>query len=801
MSGIQAFSHDLRYALRGLRRSPGYAVVTIATLAVGIGATTAVFTAVDGLLLRPLGVERPGQLVVLQSAPTAGALAYASGSFPYAFYEQLRETDTGFSDVLPQLSAPVALAWPDSARRARVAFVTPNFFRALGVVPALGRTFDAYAEDTAAVVSHRLWQSQFGGDSQIVGMGITVGGRPFVVAGIAPPGFTGTEVGREVDAWVPIDTFEEVFHQPSGKPAVGVMGRLAPGVNREQAAARTTVAFQQWRASDPDSRGDSPLGAVTLLPGGQGFRSTLREQLRSTVWLLLAACACLWLIATVNASGLSLARFSARSREVGIRLALGAGWTGLARQMLAESLLLATLGGALGLLLAGQLTQNLPGLMSTWAGVDLRTNLTVLGTAMLMSFLAAVLITVVQILAAHRRSVLSFLTGHISVGMRGRMGSARRVVITQVALAVPLVAGAMLFAQTLQNLLSVDAGFGNEKLLQVEVEPLSVGYSQEQAEAYYAELLDRLRRVPGIVDAAVDNAGALSGFAATTQVRTPEGDQSVSAVLVGDRYFEAMSIPAVAGRPFRAADHEDGVLVAVLNESLARNLFGSSTRAVGRTVSLLPAHERTIVGVVEDTIYLELRTQSTPLVYFPRAHRARHLLVHVRTRGDPAAMIPTIHAVARDVDSQVPLLSVQTFAGLKGLRARRERLMMLSLGAVGWVALVLSALGLYGLVSYAVVARTRDIGIRAALGGRRRHIISPFLKDTVSIVATGGVLGVVGAVVASRLIESQLYGTEATSPITPLGAIGLLVAVSAIALFGPLRRALSVDPSVALRSE
>ena len=335
----------------------------------------------------------------------------------------------------------------------------------------------------------------------------------------------------------------------------------------------------------------------------------------------------------------------------------------------------------------------------------------------------------------------------------------------------------------------------------MEVEPLSVGYSQEQAQAYYAEFLSQLRRVPGIVEATLDTGGALSGYAGLAQVVTPEGTQRVSAVLVGERYFDTLRIPFVSGRRFRVEDHAEGALVAVVNRTLATNLFGSAARAPGQTLSQDPGGDRTVVGVVENTTYLDLREPAAPIVYVPGAERARQALVHIGTLGDPASMIPTVHAVGRDVDPQVPLLSVQTFTQRKGLGARRERLLTVALSTVGWTALALSALGLYGLVAYTVVTRTRDIGIRAALGARRRHILLPFLKDTVRLVLTGSALGIGVALASSRFVENQLYGMDALNPTAHGGAIVLLGVVSLLAVFLPLRRALRVNPSVALRAD
>ncbi len=437
--------------LDNLRRD----LVFAARMTVGIGVTVAVFTAVNALLLQPLPVRNPGQLVTLQ--PPEGA-----GAFPYPFYEFLRDADAGLSDVVAQMSTPVALTWPGGVTRATAEFVSPNIFEALGVAPVIGQTFAGHPDDSAVLVSYRLWRDELGGRHDVVGMLIRLGGRPFVVAGVAPPEFRGMRVGMAIDTWIPIDRFEDVYHQRAGYRTVVIMARLTSGVSAREAAARATVAYRRWKEEDPEQRADDPHGAITVGPGEQGLRSFLRERLRESVWLLLGACACLWLIAIVNTAGLSLSRSTARGREIGVRLALGADRTTVARHLLAESLWLTGIAGILGVLLAHQLIRIPSALVASWEGVHLSLDLTMLGGALLTSLLAAVVVTALQMVAMSRRGVVSYLTGQDGSGLRDRLAPARRIVVAQVALAVPLVVGALLFAQTLQNLLGVCPSNSND---------------------------------------------------------------------------------------------------------------------------------------------------------------------------------------------------------------------------------------------------------------------------------------------------------------------------------------------------
>jgi predicted permease len=518
----------------------------------------------------------------------------------------------------------------------------------------------------------------------------------------------------------------------------------------------------------------------------------VRDQFRASLPLMFATVACLWLITTLNVAGLLTARLRQRSREMGLRLALGVTSRRLIQQLLIEAVVIVLVALLSGVAVALGVARLLPTWIPSWAGLDVRISAFGLAVTGLAALLTVVAIASIQAFSVDRRQLL----GHIKVQpvplSRGRrLSLSTGLIVAQIAITLPLVVAAALLGQTTYRLFNVDSGFDPKGLLQVQVEPVLVGHSPERSQRYYADVLDRLRSVPGVSDASVSSGGALSGFDGRASVRDDGGDQEVRLNAIDERYFGTLGIRTLAGRAFQAEEVRDNRPVIVLNLTLARRLFGAEQAAIGRTVTLIAGRassERLVVGVVGDTADVDLRDRSTPVAFIPVSPL---LVIHVRTKADAVSLIPVVRQTLVSVDPGVPVLAIQTIEGRRWEVLRRERLLGGLAAAAGWLALALCAVGLFGRVSYDVSTRVREVGIRSALGASRARLVALFLADTAGILVAGFVLGTALALGASRFLEASLYGVSTTNVATYILSGCVLTAVALLATVLPLRPALS----------
>ena len=777
---------DLRHASRSLRKAPGFALMAVLTLGSGFGATATVFSAVDALLVRPLTVEEPHELLVIRRAGEPRT------RFRLEFYRALNESRTVFADPVASFTFPVTLIADGSGTRARAAFVTPNYFDVLGVRAIAGRLFDKDEGRDVVVISHRLWRERFGGRPSTVGEVVRVGESTFVIGGVTPPSFGGLQLDIALDLWLPMSATSEAVPIPSFRPSADIVGRLPAGLSIAAATAQANAAY--GRRSEPDGPLPSPAAApsLALISASHGLDSGVREQFRASLRLLVAICACLWVITIVNVSGLLTARLSERSREIGLRQMLGATSSRLFVQLLTEVIVLVAGGLLLGFMVAAALSSAIPKSVPSWAGIHLHVSPFVLVATALTAALAACAVALVQAIAIDRRSLMSQLAPSlVQLGGGWRFRVSTCLVGAQLALTLPLLVVAGLLAQSLYRLGQVDSGFERSNLLQVSVEPALVGYSGERASAYYAALTERLRTIPGVADASVSSGGALSGYDGNARLRTDGDSRDVRTNMVDERYFSTMGIRLVAGRPFEAAQARGNASVVVVNDALARRMFGTSERAIEQVVTFeqgSTSERRTIIGVVENTADSNLRDRATPTAYLPVAESGL-LMVHVRVAAGAAGMAAAVREAASSLDPGVPILRIETIEGRRQNALQRERLLAATSVATGWVALALSAIGLFGRVNRDVVVRTREIVIRSALGARPLQIVNLFLKDTATVVLLSAVPGIGAALIAARVMKAQMFGVSGTDVTTYVIALAVLALIATVATLLPLRRA------------
>ena len=832
---VDQFCQDLRYGARLLLKHRTFAVVAILTLALGTGANAAAFQLVNALRLRALPVERPHELVSLtidtHEKGRTGRFLSRRPFFSEPLWRAIDAHLDGFSPLLAWGVTSWNTASDGEYRPVQGIYVSGSFFDALGVRPHVGRLIGA--EDDRAgcsapgvVLSHAHWQAEYGGTDRILAQGIPLEGRMFDVIGVAQAGFFGPEVGRSFDVAVPLCA-EPVFRgEMSGIGRrhtwfLDIMARLKPGWTLERASAQLRAVSPRVFAEtvppsyQPQTARDYEAFTLTAVPARTGV-SNLRTAYETQLWALLGATGLVVLITCANLANLMLARATAREREIGVRMAIGASRGRIVRQMLSESLLIALLGAAAGAVLAQQLSRAIVGFLTTENArlfLDLTPDWRVFGFVALVAVAACLAFGLSPALkATHARpSQVMQSGGRLSTDSHERFALRRVLVVVQVALSIVLVVGAVLLGRSLRNLLTLDPGFRPAGLVAVDVDLRRAAVSDDTSTRVrlYGELADAVRRVPGVAHAAEAFIVPLSGsgWNQNPYVDGERKDGNVNLNRVGPDFFETMETTLLAGRTFTSEDRAGALEVAIINELFATKYFGHAA-PIGRTFQLdvapgEPQPHYRIIGVVANTKYTELREEDQPIGYFPMAQSPEGPLFMsfvVRTDLPATAIVPAMTRAIRHVapGSTVDHVPIRTYIRDSLVT---ERLMSSLSGFLAVLAMLIATIGLYGVLSYMVSRRRVEIGVRVALGADPRRVVRMVLGESGVLLAIGAVLGVALAVVAARAAASLLFGLQPWDPVSVAGSVGLLGAVSFVAAWIPARRASRVAPTIALRAD
>ena len=816
---MKTLLQDVRFGLRVLWKSPAFTLVAVLSLALGIGLNTAIFSVVNVLLIRPVPVVKEQDRLMWLRAPI---------SYPdYADYAEQTKSFTGMAAATG--TSEFSLSTNGEPEIIKGEYVTGNYFDVLGVSAFKGRTFDkAEAQNATPVVvlSEHLWSTRFNSDPNIVGQQIPINGLNFTVVGVTPKNFIGTEVGLNRELWVPL-LMQPVLNPPEASRAadpianrfnerdshwLSVFARLNAGVSREQAATElSTIArhvAEAYRGKvDPET-----LRSVQLLSMSGGMDPRDQQDAVPLAAIVLAVVSIVLLIACANIASLLLARAAARRRETAVRQAVGASRSRLVRQWLTESMLLGIAGGALGLLLAWWANQLLTTYLQTTplATLELGLDYRVLAFTLIVSIATGIIFGLAPALQASRLDIVTALKSEGSWQQTGRSRLRAVFVTAQLTLSVVLLIGAGLFIRSLQNANRIDPGFRVERALTVPINLGLLRYNETEGTNFYRDLLSRVQEQPGVERASLVRFQQLGFSSAQYQVmaegngaQTNDEGVDVGFNVVGPNYFKTMETPLLRGRDFAGTDRKGAPGVVVINETLAATLWPHED-PLGKRLSLAgregPFLE--VVGVARDGKYRSLGETAHPYVYQPllQSYDPKMTLV-VRTTGEPQAVAPAVREQIRALDAKLPIADVKTFRDQLNLSLFPSRVAAWTLGGFGVLALLLAAIGIYGVVSYSVAQRTREIGVRMALGAKRKDVLRLVLGQGLFVIAFGLAVGLLLAFTATRLIAGFLYGVGATDLLTFCGVPLLLGLVALGASYLPARRATKVDPLMALRYE
>ncbi|HEY7497443.1 MAG TPA: ABC transporter permease [Vicinamibacterales bacterium] len=814
MTSLETIAQDLRYGRRVLSRSPLFAFFAIASLALGIGATTAIFSLFNAIVLRTLPVKDPSRLVALSFV--AGG-SRQNNFLTYPLFERLREANTTLDGLFAWMTVPRIAARIDARTEiVSAGYVSGDYHRILGLRPVLGRLLDANddrdSSATSVVIGHDYWRRRFAADPSVVGTQITVGDFSYTIVGVEPRGFVGTNVGSTSDITFPLRASRHGTTGPQPWTAtnwtwIEVMARLRAGVSQEQAAQELTSIF---RAMGP---GVKPLPnaappTIFLEPAASGGQSTLRRNYETRLRLMLMLLAAVVLLASLNVATLMLARAEARRDEMTMRLALGAGRWRLVRQLVTESVLVATLGGILGLSFAWWASEALLRLAvrdTAVTAIDLTPDLRVLAFALLTSVGTCVLF---GFLPALRSTATLRSTGRHEVGARRRRWLERTLVASQTALSLVLLVFMALFIRSLQNLWARDPGYVRANVAMFSTDARLAGKKGEEIPRTYRTMLDALAALPGVRSVSISTVAPVStsfyfvngvGRVGERELRDGERVRAASNFL-SPGYFATMGIPLVAGRDFDARDDPDAPKVVIVSERLAGKFIGP---AVGQTIDFAGGSE--VIGIARDNRYASVKDAPRDVVYAPLFQSAGALAnlqtFEVRYDGPSGAQLQAIRTAVAAVDPALTLFNLNTLEGYTRESLSQERLMAATSSYVGAFALLLASIGLYGLMAYAVTERTSEIGLRMALGSSPGGIRSMILRDGAGTVLAGVVVGFGAALWLVRYVQGQIVDLQPMDPASFAVATVVLVIVAAAAAFLPALRASRIDPIVALRHE
>jgi predicted permease len=832
---------EARFAWRTFRKSPGVIAVVVLSLAIGIGANTTIFTLINGLFLTALPVENPSELVLFSDGRTRGVVGGQNGAwaiFPFKLWKMIREDRKSWRDVAAFRTQIDRLSLRQEGQPAQLAqgrLVSGNYFAVMGVPMVQGRPLSAADDDPAAppaaVISHDYWLRAFGGSPAAIGRAVRINDVGVVIAGVARPGFFGESIESQMaDIWLPLRLQPDIMRRRNlledvSNAWLNMVGRLQPGVTTQQAQAAANVTFQNFLREHaaqvlPGGLSVNPDPAthrIELMPGKSGV-SNVRLRYGQALPLLLSVVGVLLLIACANVANVLLARAAGRRKEMSIRLAIGAGRMDVFRQVIVESGMLAVMGGVLGLLLSAWGASLLVATVSTgpaMISVDVSPDWRVLGFTAALTLAAALLVGIAPAFQAMKADVAEALkSGSSASGKARRISAPKMLVVLQVALSLPLLVLSAILLASLRHLEKQDLGFQQESMLEVGMETRLSGMKPEELAGFYERLLQRVQGLPGVKAASVSLYSPMSGdnWSAVNVVEgytPPQGQMAFSQyVFGGPRYIETLGMKLVAGRDVDVKDLTSTRKVAMVNEDFVekylkgRNPLGVRFHPGGNKENAAVE----IVGVVKNFKFNDPKQKMWPAAIFPitqaflpPAQYAGYL--DVRANGDPVQLTGQVRQALGEIARDVPLTTVRTLDAQIGTQLVRERLIARISSFVGLVALALACLGLYGVLSNAVARRTREIGIRMALGARAESILRMVLREAGLLVIAGSVVGLVASLGAGSLIQSQIYGVQPADPLNLiLAVVGLLLAAG-FAAWAPARRATRVDPMVALRMD
>ena len=832
---------DLKYGFRGLLKRKGFAAIAVLTLALGIGANTAIFTLVNAVMLKSLPVQKPEELVLFSDTSSEGTSLEDTPRtgrwerFSYDSYQYLRNHNQSFQELAAMRSGHSRLAVrrtdseSSAATRSRGHLVSGNYFSVLGVRAMRGRVLtpedDNPSAQPAAVLSHRYWEQDLNSDASIVGKNIIINGTSFTVVGVTPREFFGERVRRPPDFWLPLSFHPQIELRPSfleEKDAywLMLMGRLKPGVGMDQAQANMNLALQQFLTEQAGSEltEDRKKGIqntfVTLVEGKGGI-SGLRNHYSTPLRMLMAIVGMVLLIACANVGSLLLSRAASRKAEISLRMALGATRWRIVRQLLTESMLLAIVGGVCGVFLAQWGVVVLVKLVAEGSPLDTRPDAGVLLFTVGVSIVAGLLFGLVPAIQASHLN----LSEAIKERARMRTGFMRLnlsslMVVVQVGLSMVLLTGAGLFARSLVKLQNENVGFERTNMLLVGIDSRLAGYKPAELATLYQQVLERLGSIPQVQSVSMATYAPLSGSRRSSSIQLtgytpqPGEDMVVEDVLTGPRYAATLGVPLLRGREIEIRDTASSQRVAVINSAFAEKYF-KNQNPVGRTFTFDDetdnGEQLEIVGVVGDIKSGDARDVPEPAVYRPilqiQEQGAYSNTVHIRTIGDPTPLIPQVRQMINQIDDKLPIFDVTTLTDQLNEHLNQDRLIAQLVSFFGALALILACVGLYGVMAHGVARRTNEIGIRMALGARGGNIAWMILRETLYLVLAGLLIGVPAALLGARLISTQLFGMSPTDPISLIAAAAILTLVALLAGYLPARRASRVNPLTALRYE
>ena len=810
---------DVRYAVRGLLKRPGFVAVAVITLALGIGANTAIFTLVNMVLLKSLPVDQPQQIVSVALRGKGDAMS----AFSFPNYRDFRDRNDVLSGLLVYRFVPLSLSRSGANERIWGFEVSGNYFDVLGVKAIKGRTFNQDEDKTPlanpiGVLSYDSWQKRFGGDPNIVGKDVLLNDHQFKVIGVAPAGFKGTELIYTPEIWLPSSMMKWVepgadWIENRNTRNFFANGRLKPGVSPRQAEASLNLLAQQLAKEYPDTNEGQ---SVKVFPPGF-ILPDLRGAVVNFTWVLMGAVALVLIVTCTNLAGLMLARATDRRREIAIRLAMGANRIRLIRQLLTESLLLSIVGGVAGVMLAFWIVDVLLAFkppIDFPLSMDITIDWHVLLFSLCVSLIAGAIFGLAPALQATRPGLSQTLRETSAQGGAARTRLRSVLVVAQIAISLVVLIAAGLVVRTLQQLQTMNPGFDSQNALMMAFDLNLQGYDEQRGQQFYRQLTERVQALPGVKSATISsyipltlNYNSRDIFIEGQPAERGENVPTSMNASAGPRYFETMRTPLLQGREFTDQDQPKSEPVAVVNEAFVKRLMpnvSSSAEAVGKRFAFGSARGpyMRIVGVVQTGKYFNIAEDPRPFVWTPMSqdYQSNGILT-VRTDGNADALLGAVRKQVQTIDPNLPLYDVKTLTEHMRFALFPPRIAATVLGVFGLVALLLSAIGIYGITSYTVAQRTHELGIRLALGAQRSDVLKLVLRHGFKLTMIGAALGLGGAYLATRAITSVLYGVSATDRFTFVFVSSLLIGVALVASYVPSRRATKVDPLIALRSE